>query len=130
MACQSWIIFFLYTLYIPIQDCRPFPLQPYRTETYRISLFSTQKKILRYVTIRLKWNRPLCLTSTFYFSAYSEQLKQYRDHCDVILNEITEALRYLQDLHKQHLFVSTKTGALHEACEQLLQDQVRYMNAM
>ena len=72
----------------------------------------------------------LCLTSTFYFSAYSEQLKQYRDHCDVILNEITEALRYLQDLHKQHLFVSTKTGALHEACEQLLQDQVRYMNAM
>ncbi len=41
-----------------------FPLQPYRTETYRISLFpstrvelmvSTQKKILRYVTIRLKW---------------------------------------------------------------------------
>ena len=41
-----------------------FPLQPYRTETYRISLFPstrvellvwTQKKILRYVTIRLKW---------------------------------------------------------------------------
>ena len=59
-----------------------------------------------------------------HFSAYSEQLKQYRDHCDLILNEITEALRYLQDLQKQHLFVSTKTGALHEACEQLLQDQV------
>ena len=45
-----------------------FPLQPYRTETYRISLFpstrvelmvSTQKKILRYVTIRLKWKPAL-----------------------------------------------------------------------
>ncbi|CAB3989375.1 conserved oligomeric Golgi complex subunit 3-like [Paramuricea clavata] len=59
------------------------------------------------------------------YHAYSEQLKQYRDHCDVILNEITEALRYLQDLQKQHLFVSTKTGALHEACEQLLQDQTQ-----
>lgn len=69
------------------------------------------------------------MSSTLYFSAYSEQLKQYRDHCDVILNEITEALRYLQDLQKQHLFVSTKTGALHEACEQLLQDQVGYLSA-
>ena len=58
------------------------------------------------------------------FSAYSEQLKHYRDHCDVILKEISEALGFLQDLHRQHLFVSTKTGALHEACEQLLQDQV------
>ncbi len=45
-----------------------FPFQPYRTETYRISLFpstkvelmvSTQKKILRYVTIRLKWKPAL-----------------------------------------------------------------------
>lgn len=65
-----------------------------------------------------------------HFSAYSKQLKQYRDHCDVILNEITEALRYLQDLQKQHLFVSTKTGALHEACEQLLQDQVGCLTTM
>ncbi len=47
-----------------------FPLQPYRTKTYRISLFpstrvelmvSTQKKILRYVTIRLKWKPALML---------------------------------------------------------------------
>ena len=50
--------------------CR-FPLQPYRTETYRISLFpstrvelmvSAQKKILRYVTIRLKWKPALSIS--------------------------------------------------------------------
>lgn len=35
------------------------------------------------------------------------------------------ALNHLQDLQHKHLLVSTKTGALHEACEQLLQDQVR-----
>jgi hypothetical protein len=46
------------------------------------------------------------------------------------LKEITEALSYLQDLQKQHLFVSTKTGALHEACEQLLQDQVGCLIAL
>ena len=52
-----------------------FPLQPYRTETYRISLFpstrvelmvSTQRKILWYVTIRLKWKPALKQTKTLY----------------------------------------------------------------
>ncbi|XP_046853016.1 conserved oligomeric Golgi complex subunit 3-like [Xenia sp. Carnegie-2017] len=59
------------------------------------------------------------------YHAYCKQLQEYRDHCEVILNEINEALKYLKLLHEQHLFVSTKTGALHYACEQLLQDQTR-----
>lgn len=55
---------------------------------------------------------------------YAAQLSSYRSHCDSILNEVEAALRQLQDLKEKHLLVSTKTGALHEACEQLLQDQV------
>ena len=49
----------------------------------------------------------------------------YRDHCDSILQEVESALTFLRNLQHQHLLVSTKTGALHGACEQLLQDQVR-----
>ena len=52
-------------------------------------------------------------------------MSSYRDHCDGILKEVESALNHLQDLQHKHLLVSTKTGALHEACEQLLQDQVR-----
>ena len=52
-------------------------------------------------------------------------MSSYRDHCDSILKEVESALNHLQDLQHKHLLVSTKTGALHEACEQLLQDQVR-----
>lgn len=57
--------------------------------------------------------------------SYAAQLRSYRDHCDSVLSEVESALNHLQDLQQKHLLVSTKTGALHEACEQLLQDQVR-----
>lgn len=59
-----------------------------------------------------------------FLRAYAAQLSSYRSHCDSILNEVESALHHLQDLQQKHLLVSTKTGALHEACEQLLQDQV------
>lgn len=55
---------------------------------------------------------------------YAAQLSSYRSHCDSILNQVEAALCQLEDLKQKHLLVSTKTGALHEACEQLLQDQV------
>ena len=68
---------------------------------------------------------------THYFvRAYAGQLSSYRSHCDSILNEVESALRHLQDLQQKHLLVSTKTGALHEACEQLLQDQVGMSSLM
>lgn len=55
---------------------------------------------------------------------YAAQLSSYRSHCDSILSQVEAALCQLEDLKQKHLLVSTKTGALHEACEQLLQDQV------
>ncbi len=55
-----------------------FPLQSYRTKTYRISLlseyyngtndFDTQKKMLWYVTVRLKWKTVLTISSGRVFS--------------------------------------------------------------
>ena len=55
-----------------------FPLQSYRTKTYRISLlseyyngtndFETQKKMLWYVTVRLKWKTVLTISSVRVFS--------------------------------------------------------------
>ncbi|XP_076119779.1 conserved oligomeric Golgi complex subunit 3 [Alosa pseudoharengus] len=52
-----------------------------------------------------------------------DSLNGYQEHCDSILNDVNEALQHLDSLQKQYLFVSTKTGTLHEACEQLLKEQ-------
>ncbi|XP_051999085.1 LOW QUALITY PROTEIN: conserved oligomeric Golgi complex subunit 3-like [Xyrauchen texanus] len=50
-------------------------------------------------------------------------LNRYREQCDAILTDVNTALQHLDSLQKQYLFVSTKTGTLHEACEQLLKEQ-------
>ncbi|KAM9486494.1 conserved oligomeric Golgi complex subunit 3 [Clarias gariepinus] len=52
-----------------------------------------------------------------------ECLSSYQEQCDAILTDVNEALNHLDSLQKQYLFVSTKTGTLHEACEQLLKEQ-------
>uniref|UniRef100_A0AAQ5Z3K6 Conserved oligomeric Golgi complex subunit 3 n=1 Tax=Amphiprion ocellaris TaxID=80972 RepID=A0AAQ5Z3K6_AMPOC len=51
------------------------------------------------------------------------ELNCYQEQCDAILKDVTAALEHLDSLQKQYLFVSNKTGALHEACEQLLKEQ-------
>ncbi|XP_042313287.1 conserved oligomeric Golgi complex subunit 3 isoform X2 [Sceloporus undulatus] len=50
-------------------------------------------------------------------------LSGFEEQCDAILNDVTSALQHLESLQKQYFFVSTKTGTLHEACEQLLKEQ-------
>ncbi|XP_033370568.1 conserved oligomeric Golgi complex subunit 3 isoform X4 [Parus major] len=52
-----------------------------------------------------------------------DYLSGFQDQCDAILNDVNSALQHLESLQKQYLFVSTKTGTLHEACEQLLKEQ-------
>ena len=56
---------------------------------------------------------------------YIEELQGYQDQCDGVLGEVTTALTYLAGLQKKYISVSTKTNALHEACEHLLAEQVR-----
>ncbi|XP_069558770.1 conserved oligomeric Golgi complex subunit 3 isoform X2 [Brachyistius frenatus] len=52
-----------------------------------------------------------------------DDLNCYQEQCDAILKDVCAALEHLDSLQKQYLFVSNKTGALHEACEQLLKEQ-------
>ena len=42
-----------------------------------------------------------------------------------MLSEVDQALHFLQEMRHKHKFVSQKTGALHQACEQLVAEQVR-----
>nr|DBA33000.1 TPA: hypothetical protein GDO54_000738 [Pyxicephalus adspersus] len=55
-------------------------------------------------------------------------LSGFEDQCDSILKDVNLALQHLESLQKQYLFVSTKTGTLHEACEQLLKEQSELVN--
>uniref|UniRef100_A0A1A8C3B5 Conserved oligomeric Golgi complex subunit 3 n=1 Tax=Nothobranchius kadleci TaxID=1051664 RepID=A0A1A8C3B5_NOTKA len=52
-----------------------------------------------------------------------DDLNCSQEQCDAILKDVGVALAHLDSLQKQYLFVSNKTGALHEACEQLLKEQ-------
>ena len=52
------------------------------------------------------------------------QLLGYREDCDKVSSEVTQALSYLDHLRDRYVAVSTKTNALHEACEHLLAEQV------
>ncbi|KAE8626205.1 hypothetical protein XENTR_v10006546 [Xenopus tropicalis] len=54
-------------------------------------------------------------------------LAGFQEQCDAILNDVNVALEHLESLQKQYLFVSTKTGTLHEACEQLLKEQSEFV---
>ncbi|XP_074649305.1 conserved oligomeric Golgi complex subunit 3-like [Tubulanus polymorphus] len=62
------------------------------------------------------------------YGFYLDQLADYGEQCDQILNEVTTALDHLQELMNQYVHVSTKTNALHEACEHLLDEQTKLVN--
>ncbi|OCT95579.1 conserved oligomeric Golgi complex subunit 3 isoform X2 [Xenopus laevis] len=56
-----------------------------------------------------------------------DYLAEFQEQCNAILNDVNVALEHLESLQKQYLFVSTKTGTLHEACEQLLKEQSEFV---
>ena len=55
---------------------------------------------------------------------YSGQLQEYQDQCVTMLTELGKALEFLQEMKRKHQFVSQRTGALHQACEQLVEEEV------
>uniref|UniRef100_A0A3Q3JLG7 Conserved oligomeric Golgi complex subunit 3 n=1 Tax=Monopterus albus TaxID=43700 RepID=A0A3Q3JLG7_MONAL len=57
-----------------------------------------------------------------------DELNCYQEQCDAILKDVIAALEHLDSLQKQYLFVSNKTGTLHEACEQLLKEQAELVD--
>ena len=56
---------------------------------------------------------------------YCTQLNEYQDKCTAMLSEVEHALEFLQEMRDKHSLVSQKTGALHQACEQLVEEQVQ-----
>lgn len=57
------------------------------------------------------------------FKQYHGLLTKYSKRCAEVLQEIESANRYLKTIEEQHLSASTKTNALHTACEQLVKEQ-------
>ena len=66
------------------------------------------------------------LVLKFHFSDFVDTLSSYREECDGILTEVGCALDYLYELKTKYVNVSTKTNALHDACEHLLAEQVLF----
>ncbi|XP_076096896.1 conserved oligomeric Golgi complex subunit 3-like isoform X2 [Mytilus galloprovincialis] len=62
------------------------------------------------------------------YRSYITELQHYESQCESILQEVSGALDFLNGLQHQYISVSTKTNALHEACEDLLTEQTRLMN--
>ncbi|OWF49103.1 conserved oligomeric Golgi complex subunit 3-like isoform X2 [Mizuhopecten yessoensis] len=62
------------------------------------------------------------------YRRYIEELREYQKQCDQVLEEVGTALDYLTSLQAHYIHVSTKTNALHDACEHLLAEQTRLIN--
>ena len=55
---------------------------------------------------------------------FLSRLRQYQLECERVIEEVEECLEFLTVLKTDYVRVATKTNALHEACENLLEDQV------
>ncbi|XP_076804078.1 conserved oligomeric Golgi complex subunit 3-like [Clavelina lepadiformis] len=62
------------------------------------------------------------------FMKQVETLRGYCDYCHHITADVNRALDSLDKLDEEYVFVSTKTNALHDACEHLLADQTALIN--
>ena len=61
---------------------------------------------------------------------FLSRLHQYQQECEHVIEEVEQCLEFLTVLKTDYVRVATKTNALHEACENLLEDQVTALNLM
>lgn len=59
------------------------------------------------------------------FRVYLSQLEQHKEDCKDLLKQVANTLDNLSKLGSQYTFVSNKTNSLHEACQQMLDDQTK-----
>ena len=72
-------------------------------------------------------NQIVHLIGWFYFArSYVSELVGQKEDCDQVIRDVSQVLGHLQELRQRYVHVSTKTNALHEACENLLEEQVKY----
>ena len=82
-----------------------------------------------YKLVTLAYIIIICIT--FYpCRDYIGQLSEYQDKCSNMLTEIDKAVEFLAEMSDKHTLVAQKTGALHQACEQLVEEQVRGRNCL
>jgi len=62
-----------------------------------------------------------------YYREFLSRLHQYQLECERVVEEVEQCLEFLTVLKTDYVRVATKTNALHEACENLLEDQVWYL---
>jgi len=55
---------------------------------------------------------------------FLDSVQRYKRECDAVIEEIEQCLEFLTVLKTDYVRVATKTTSLHEACENLLEDQV------
>ncbi|XP_077554461.1 conserved oligomeric Golgi complex subunit 3 [Haemaphysalis longicornis] len=68
--------------------------------------------------------------SDWEYTNYIEMVTSYREKCAELLREIDASMAQLRLLQEEYEFVSNKTNALHEACEHLLDEQSKLLNAV
>ncbi|XP_077514002.1 conserved oligomeric Golgi complex subunit 3 [Amblyomma americanum] len=68
--------------------------------------------------------------SDWEYTNYIDVVASYREKCSELLCEIDASMAQLRLLQEEYEFVSNKTNALHEACEHLLDEQSKLMNAV
>ena len=79
------------------------------------------------LSIGIDWTSVNCFA---FFRDYSGQLQEYLDQCGTMLTELDKALEFLQEMKRRHQFVSQRTGALHQACEQLVEEEVEKITSL
>jgi len=62
-----------------------------------------------------------------YAREFLSRLRQYQEECERVVEEVEQCLEFLTVLKTDYVRVATKTNALHEACENLLEDQVWFI---
>ena len=60
---------------------------------------------------------------------FLEGIQSYKNQCDAVIDEVEQCLEFLTVLKTDYVRVATKTNALHEACENLLEEQVLCLSA-
>ncbi|XP_023369357.1 conserved oligomeric Golgi complex subunit 3 isoform X3 [Otolemur garnettii] len=125
---------------LPVEDSCSLPPHSLSTELHSIVPESTEDILLKgFTSLEMEEERIETAQQFFlWFAKLQTQMDQdegtkyrqmrdylsgFQEQCDAILNDVNSALQHLESLQKQYLFVSNKTGTLHEACEQLLKEQ-------
>ena len=74
---------------------------------------------------RVLYKCTLYILCGYFCRELQNELQGQREESGRLLDEVSQALGCLDDLRDKYVHVATKTNALHDACENLLDEQVK-----